>query len=114
MTDESSLTPADIPGLWGCVDGINIKLVKCGGLREALKMIHLARACGLKIMLGCMIESSVLISAAAQLSPLVDYADLDGNLLVTDDPFRGVRIDRDAKLILGKGAGLGVTRVKSA
>ena len=53
MTDESSLTPEDIPGLWGCVDGINIKLVKCGGLRQALKMIHLARACGMKIMLGC-------------------------------------------------------------
>ena len=64
MTDESSLVPADIPPLRGCVDGINIKLVKCGDLREGLKMVHIARACGLKIMLGCMIESSVLISAA--------------------------------------------------
>jgi L-alanine-DL-glutamate epimerase-like enolase superfamily enzyme len=110
MTDESSLVPADIPPLRGCVDGINIKLVKCGGLREGLKMIHAARACGLKIMLGCMIESSVLISAAAQLSPLVDYADLDGNLLIKDDPFRGVRIDRTAKLLLPKRAGIGVTQ----
>lgn len=110
MTDESSLTPDDIPGLWGCVDGINIKLVKCGGLRQALKMIHLARACGLKIMLGCMIESSVLITAAAHLAPLVDYADLDGNLLISDDPFLGVKIDKNAKLILPTGPGLGITR----
>ncbi len=110
MTDESSLTPDDIPGLWGCVDGINIKLVKCGGLRQALKMIHLARACGLKIMLGCMIESSVLITAAAHLAPLVDYADLDGNLLISDDPFRGVLIDKQAKLILPAGPGLGLSR----
>jgi len=108
MTDESSLVAADIPLLRGCVDGINIKLVKCGGLREALKMIHIARACGLKIMLGCMIESSVLISAAAQLSPLADYADLDGNLLITDDPFRGVRIDKNAKLILSNAPGFGL------
>jgi L-alanine-DL-glutamate epimerase-like enolase superfamily enzyme len=110
MTDESSLTPEDIPALWGCVDGINIKLVKCGGLRQALKMIHLARACGLKIMLGCMIESSILITAAAHLSPLVDYADLDGNLLVSDDPFHGATIDKNAKLILPLDPGLGVTR----
>ena len=111
MTDESSLTPDDIPGLWGCVDGINIKLVKCGGLRQALKMIHLARACGMKIMLGCMIESSVLITAAAHLAPLVDYADLDGNLLISDDPFTGVRIDKNARLLLPDGPGLGVSRL---
>jgi len=108
MTDESSLIPGDIPALRGCVDGINIKLVKCGGIREGLKMIHTARACGLKIMLGCMIESSILISAAAQLAPLVDYADLDGNLLVSDDPFRGARIDKNAKLILPNRPGLGM------
>ena len=109
MTDESSLVPADIPPLRGCVDGINIKLVKCGGLREGMKMVHIARACGLKIMLGCMVESSVLISAAAQLSPLADYADLDGNLLIKDDPFRGVRIDKSAKLLLSNEPGLGLT-----
>ncbi|HEY3320947.1 MAG TPA: dipeptide epimerase [Planctomycetota bacterium] len=113
LTDESSLVPEDVPPLRGCVDGINIKLVKCGGLREGLKMIHIARACGLKIMLGCMIESSVLISAAAQLSPLVDYADLDGNLLITDDPFRGVRINKQAKLLLPEGPGLGLTTARA-
>ena len=108
ITDESSLVPADVPTLRGCVDGINIKLVKCGGLREALKMIATARACGLKIMIGCNVESSISITAAAHLTPLVDYADLDGNLLVGDDPFVGVTIDRKAKLILPNGPGLGV------
>ena len=108
MTDESSLVPEDIPALRGCADGINIKLVKCGGLREAYKMICTARSCGLKIMLGCMIESSILITAAAQLAPLVDYADLDGNLLISDDPFCGVKIDVNAKLILPDGPGLGI------
>ena len=107
MTDESSLTVADIPALKGCVDGINIKLVKCGGLREGMKMIHIARACGLKIMLGCMVESSVLISAAAQLSPLADYADLDGNVLISDDPFEGVALDGKKKLLLNQRPGIG-------
>ena len=107
MTDESSLVPGDIPSLAGCVDGINIKLVKCGGLREGLKMIHIARACGLKIMLGCMIESSVLIGAAAQLAPLADYADLDGNVLIADDPFSSVKLDKKAKLILNDRPGIG-------
>lgn len=108
MADESSLTPDDIPPLRGCVKCINIKLVKCGGLRDALKMIHTARACGLKIMVGCMIESSVLITAAAHLTPLVDYADLDGNVLISNDPFDGVKLDRNAKLLLPNRAGLGV------
>lgn len=108
MADESSLTPDDIPPLRGCVKCINIKLVKCGGLREALKMIHTARSCGLKIMIGCMIESSVLITAAAQLTPLVDYADLDGNILITGDPYDGVKLDKNAKLLLPDGPGLGV------
>jgi len=108
MTDESSVTPEDIPALRGCVDGINIKLVKCGGLRAGMQMIHTARSCGLKIMLGCMLESSVLISAAAQLSPLADYADLDGNLLLAGEPFRGVTVDRNAKLLLPQAPGLGV------
>jgi L-alanine-DL-glutamate epimerase-like enolase superfamily enzyme len=110
MTDESSLTPSDIPPLRGCVDGINVKLVKCGGLREAFRMIDTARACGLRIMIGCMIESSVLITAAAHLTPLLDYADLDGNLLITNDPFRGVRVDKNARLLLPKAPGLGLTR----
>lgn len=108
LTDESSVVPEDVPKLLGCVDGINIKLVKCGGLRRALQMIHTARSCGLKIMIGCMIESSVMITAGAQLTPLVDYADLDGNVLISNDPFRGVRLDKAARLLLPKGPGLGV------
>ncbi|MFH0938118.1 MAG: dipeptide epimerase [Planctomycetota bacterium] len=109
LADESSLTPEDIPDLCGCVDGINIKLIKCGGLREALKMIYIARDCGMKIMIGCMIESSVLITAAAHLTPLLDYADLDGNLLITDDPYCGVTLDRQARLRLPNTPGLGLT-----
>ena len=112
MADESSLTPDDLPPLRGCVKAINIKLVKCGGLRPARRMIETARACGFKIMLGCMIESSILITAAAHLSPLVDYADLDGGLLLKRDPYRGVRFDRSAKLLLPRGAGVGVRALK--
>lgn len=111
MADESSLTPCDLPPLRGCVKAINIKLVKCGGLRPARRMIETARACGFKIMLGCMIESSVLVTAAAHLSPLVDYADLDGGLLLKRDPYRGVRFDRSAKLLLPMAPGLGVREV---
>jgi L-alanine-DL-glutamate epimerase-like enolase superfamily enzyme len=107
ITDESSITVEDIPRLADCTDGINIKLMKCGGLRHALKMIHVARAYNLKVMLGCMIESSLAITAAAHLSPLVDYVDLDGNLLVDDDPYVGVTVE-NGKLILPDGPGLGV------
>ena len=88
VADESVHRAADIPRLAEAFDGINIKLMKCGGLGEALRMIHVARAHGMKVMLGCMIESSLAVTAAAHLSPLVDWADLDGNLLVTNDPFR--------------------------
>jgi L-alanine-DL-glutamate epimerase-like enolase superfamily enzyme len=108
FADESSCVPEDIPALRGCVKGINVKLVKCGGLLAARKMIHTARACRLRIMLGCMIESSVLITAAAHLAPLVDYADLDGALLLARDPFRGVRYTPQARMILPRGPGLGV------
>jgi L-Ala-D/L-Glu epimerase / N-acetyl-D-glutamate racemase len=108
IADEAVLSAADIPKLAGAFDGINIKLMKAGGIHEALRMIELARSLHLKIMLGCMIESSVGITAAAHISPLVDYADLDGNLLISNDPFKGVRV-RNGKLILPKGSGLGVT-----
>jgi L-alanine-DL-glutamate epimerase-like enolase superfamily enzyme len=107
ITDESSITVEDIPRLADCTDGINIKLMKNGGLRHSLKMIHVARAHNLKIMLGCMIESSLAITAAAHLSPLVDYADLDGHLLVDDDPYTGVKVEA-GKLILPERPGLGV------
>jgi L-Ala-D/L-Glu epimerase len=107
ITDESSITVEDIPRVAECTDGINIKLMKCGGLHHALKMIHVARAHNLKIMIGCMIESSLSITAAAHLTPLLDYADLDGHLLVDDDPYTGVKVE-DGKLILPEGPGLGV------
>ncbi|MDQ2680924.1 MAG: dipeptide epimerase [Candidatus Eremiobacteraeota bacterium] len=110
VTDEDSLVAADLPKLLGCVDGINIKLVKCGGIRGALEMVHTARAMGLKIMLGCMVESAVLATAAAQLSPLVDWADIDGPFLTREDPFSGVQYDH-GKLVLPDRPGLGVVAV---
>jgi L-alanine-DL-glutamate epimerase-like enolase superfamily enzyme len=107
VTDEDSKDAKDLPALNGCVDGINVKLVKCGGIRGALEMIHTARAMGLKIMLGCMVESQILTTAAAHLSPLVDWADLDGPFLTARDPFDGIRYD-DGKIVLPDGPGLGV------
>lgn len=109
VADENSLRLHDVPKLQGVFDGINIKLMKCTGLREALRMIHTAKACNLKIMVGCMIESSVAISAAAQLSPLIDYADLDGNVLITNDPFDGVR-SLDGTIALLDRPGIGVEK----
>jgi len=108
IADESCVTVRDIPRLAGCVDGINIKLMKCGGLRRAFEMIHVARAHGLQVMIGCMIESSIAITAAAHLSPLIDYADLDGNLLVETDPYAGVRVV-NGRLVLPDVPGLGIT-----
>jgi L-alanine-DL-glutamate epimerase-like enolase superfamily enzyme len=111
IADESCVTLADLPRIAACCDGINIKLAKCGGITNALKLIAAARAHGLKVMLGCMVSSSLAITAAAQLSPLVDYADLDGALLIADDPFAGVRVDR-GRLILPDEPGLGVHLAK--
>ena len=107
FADESCVTLADVPRLAGVVDGINIKLVKCGGISQALKMIHVARAHGLQVMLGCMIESSLGITAAAHLAPLADYIDLDGALLLADDPFVGVEFV-EGRMMLPDGPGLGV------
>src|SRR5207245_5093010 len=90
--DESCLVATDIPKLAGAVDGINIKLAKCGSLREALRMVHTARALDLQVMAGCMIESSLGISAIAQVSPLLDYADFDGAALLSNHPVRGASI----------------------
>jgi L-alanine-DL-glutamate epimerase-like enolase superfamily enzyme len=107
IADESARSLADLPRIHAAFDGINIKLMKCAGLREAVRMIHAARALGLKVMLGCMIESSIGIAAAAHLSPLADFADLDGNILITDDPFEG--LERTAgRIMLGERPGLGV------
>ncbi|MDB4879706.1 MAG: hypothetical protein JWL60_1152 [Gemmatimonadetes bacterium] len=108
IADESCLVAADIPRLAGCVDGINIKLAKCGGLREALRMIATARAHDMLVMAGCMIESSLGITAAAQFAPLLDCADFDGAALVSNDPYAGATIEGGV-IALPSGAGLGVT-----
>lgn len=94
ILDESVQTSRDIPQVPGFADGINIKLAKCGGLAEARSMISLARHHGLLVMVGCMVESSLGISAAAHIAPLADFADLDGAALVADDPFDGVRFEQ--------------------
>jgi L-alanine-DL-glutamate epimerase-like enolase superfamily enzyme len=92
IADESCVVSSDIPRLVGAVDGINLKLSKCGGLREALKMIATARSHGMLVMAGCMIETSLGITAAAHLAPLLDYADVDGAALVSDVPYVGATI----------------------
>ena len=107
IADENSVNASDIPRIENVFDGINIKLMKCGSLFEAVKMVYMARERGMKIMLGCMIESSVAITAAAHLSPLVDYADLDGNLLINNDPYTGVTV-QNGKLILPQENGCGI------
>jgi L-alanine-DL-glutamate epimerase-like enolase superfamily enzyme len=108
VADESCVVASDIPGLVGVVDGINIKLAKCGGLREALRMIATARAHGLLVMCGCMIETSLGITAAAHLAPLLDCADLDGAALLADDPYVGATI-AGGVIRLPDAPGLGVT-----
>ncbi|MFY9719936.1 MAG: dipeptide epimerase [Candidatus Cybelea sp.] len=107
VADEDCLVAADLPPLRGCIDGVNVKLAKAGGIRGAVAMIQTARAMKLKVMIGCMIESAIAATAAAQLSPLADWADLDGPLLISRDPFAGVRYD-GAKLIIPDAPGLGV------
>lgn len=107
FADESCVGLEDVARLADCADGVNIKLMKCGGPYHALRMIAAARAHHLGVMLGCMIESSLAITAAAHLSPLADYADLDGALLLAADPYVGVQV-ANGKLILPERPGLGV------
>jgi len=107
IADESCVTAADIPRLAGAVDGINIKLAKCGGVREALRMIAAARAHGMRVMMGCMIETSLGITAAAHLAPLLDYADLDGAALLDDDPYVGATV-AGGRIAIPDAPGLGV------
>jgi L-alanine-DL-glutamate epimerase-like enolase superfamily enzyme len=107
IVDEDAVVPEDIPGLSEAADGINVKLMKCGGIGPALRMIREARNSGLKVMLGCMIESSVGITAAAHLASLADYLDLDGNLLIENDPFIGIRHEK-GRIALPPGPGLGI------
>jgi L-alanine-DL-glutamate epimerase-like enolase superfamily enzyme len=108
IADESCLVATDIPRLVGKVDGINVKLAKTGSLREALRMIAVARAHHLMVMVGCMIESSIGITAAAQVTPLVDICDLDGAALLARDPYVGATIDH-GRLQLPEGPGLGLS-----
>jgi L-alanine-DL-glutamate epimerase-like enolase superfamily enzyme len=107
VADESAIVAGDVPGLAGCVSGVNVKLAKCGGVRGALAMIHTARALGMTVMLGCMVETSLGISAAAHVSGLVDLVDLDGAMLLADDPFEGIGYE-EGRLILSDEPGLGV------
>ena len=107
FADESIQRMKDIPSLMGAYNGINIKLMKCTGMREGWKMANMARALGMKVMVGCMTETSCAVSAAAQFSPYVDFADLDGNLLIANDRFDGVKVV-DGKLTLPDRPGIGV------
>jgi len=107
IADEAVKSAADIPKLATAYDGINIKLMKSAGIQEAMRMIWMARSLGMKVMLGCMVESSCAIAAGAHISPLVDYADLDGNLLIANDPFKSVKIEK-GRMILPDTPGLGL------
>ncbi|OGC00322.1 hypothetical protein A2V82_17490 [candidate division KSB1 bacterium RBG_16_48_16] len=109
FADEAVKNSRDIPTLVGGYDGINIKIDKSGGLLEALRMISLARTCPMRVMIGCMVASSLSITAAAHLVPLADYADLDGNLLLQNDPFDGIKVEK-GWLRLPKRIGLGVEK----
>jgi len=110
IADEGVQRLADVPKLSGAYSGINIKLMKCTGMREAHKMMNLARSLDMKVMIGCMTETSVGVSAASQLSPMVDWADLDGNLLISNDPFKGVTV-KEGKVILPDQSGIGVIKL---
>ncbi|MDR0973698.1 MAG: dipeptide epimerase [Prevotellaceae bacterium] len=108
FADEAMQRLSDVQRMYGAYTGINIKLMKCTGMREGWKMLNLARALGMQVMVGCMTETSCAISAAAQLSPAVDFADLDGNLLISNDRFSGVKVI-GGKLTLEDKPGLGLT-----
>ncbi len=109
VVDESCLVATDIPRLADRVDGISIKLPKCGGLREAFRMVHTARACGLRVMMGCMLGSTLGMAPALHMASLLDFADLDGAALLGEDPFRGPHLER-GRIVVGEEPGLGVGR----
>lgn len=110
FADEAIQRLKDIPAVKGAYTGINVKLMKCTGMREAWKMMNYARAEGMKVMIGCMTETSCAIAAAAQLSPAVDFADLDGNLLIANDIFRGTTVV-DGKITLNQLPGIGIEKI---
>jgi L-alanine-DL-glutamate epimerase-like enolase superfamily enzyme len=107
FADESCERPADVVRLHGCVDGVNIKFNKCGGIREALRMVTLARGLGMQVMLGCFVSSSLAIAPPLSIATLADYNDLDGALLLGKDPFDGIKAERST-IELGDAPGLGV------
>lgn len=107
FADESLMMTADLPRIAAAFDGVNVKLMKCGGIQEAVRIAALSRALGLKLMLGCMVETSIGISAAAAIGPLFDYLDLDGNVLITNDPYKGVKTEK-GRIYLNDRPGLGV------
>ena len=108
FADESVQTAADVLALSGALGGINVKIAKCGGIRAVRRLIVLARALGLGVMLGCMIESSIALTAAAHLAPLADFIDLDGTIHLADDPFEGMRLTDAGRVTVPERPGLGV------
>ncbi len=110
IADEAIQTISDFKKIQGAYNGINVKLMKCGGMHAAYTMISMARALGMKVMIGCMTETSCAVTAAAQMSPLVDWADLDGNLLIDNDIFEGLKI-KEGKIILPELPGIGVRKI---
>jgi L-alanine-DL-glutamate epimerase-like enolase superfamily enzyme len=110
IADEAVQIPSDVNKLAGVYSGINIKLMKCGGMRAAFTMVNMARAAKLKVMIGCMTETSCAVTAAAQLSPMADWADLDGNLLISNDPFDGIKIN-EGKIKIPDRAGIGIEKL---
>ncbi|MEN8375966.1 MAG: dipeptide epimerase [Gemmatimonadota bacterium] len=110
VADESCLNAADVERLAGNVDGINIKLAKCGSLTEARRMAEVARSHDMIVMLGCMVESTLGIAAGVQVAPLVDYCDLDGAALLAEDPFTGPGLEADGSLRFNDEPGLGVRK----
>ncbi|MBW4685247.1 MAG: dipeptide epimerase [Komarekiella atlantica HA4396-MV6] len=113
FVDESCFTSSDIPHLANYVDGVNIKLMKSGGLSEAMRMVHTARAYGLQVMFGCYSDSALANTAAAQLAPLADYLDLDSHLNLIDDPFMGALV-QEGRILPNDSPGLGVQYSASA
>jgi L-alanine-DL-glutamate epimerase-like enolase superfamily enzyme len=110
LADESAVFEEDLALLEGIVDGVVVKLAKCGGVGPALRMIRHAHELGLKVMLGCMVESSLGVAAAAAVASEADWLDLDGNLLLADDPFNGLELDEECRWRLPSGHGIGVQR----
>jgi L-Ala-D/L-Glu epimerase len=110
IADEALQTISDFKNIQGAYSGINVKLMKCGGLRAAFILMKMARSAGMKVMIGCMTETSCAVTAAAQLSPLADWADLDGNLLISNDVFKGMII-KNGKIMLPDIPGIGVYKL---